>query len=130
MATSISTQADLKAAWLILPSEIERLTTTEMESDNWATVHEAAWTAVKTDLYMRRDKIQEDDLDDTSELLNATLYYVLHIAYRVSEIEDDVINSKKWYRRYAKELGEIELSVSGGTTARSAEQAQARIVRG
>lgn len=131
MADSISTQADLKAAWLVLPSEIETLTTSEMYADNWLTVHKAAWSAVKAEMYKRRDRLEESDLGDSSELLDATLYMVLHIAYRVSEIETHQVEAKRWYRRYQKEMSEVELSDSSGATiGRTGERKQTRMIRG
>jgi hypothetical protein len=130
MAATITTQADLKAAELILPSEIERLTTAEREADNWVSIHTAAWSAVLKELYKRRDKLEESDLDTPAELEDATLFYVLHIAYRQSEIETDQVESKKWFRRYQKEISELEISSSGATLQRTGERKQSRLARG
>jgi hypothetical protein len=119
VAATITEQSDLLAAWLVLPAELERLTTSEMYSNNWLDLHTAAWSAVKKDLLKRRDPIEEDDITDTDELIDAVLYYVMHIAYRVSEVETDQIEAKKWYRRYTKEMNELQITVSGSAKTRN-----------
>lgn len=124
MAATISDAADLVGAYLVVRSEIERLTTSEMRADTYVGVHTAAWTAVKKDLAKRRNAIVEADLTDSSELLDATLYYVLNILYRMSEIETDQVEAKRWYKRYKKEMDEVQITVSSVENVRSGERTQ------
>jgi hypothetical protein len=122
VAATITDQADLVDAYLVIRSEIERLQTTEMRSDNCVGIHTAAWSAVKKDLLKRRLSIEEDDLSDTDELIDATLYYALHIFYRMSEIETDQVEAKRWYKRYKKEMTEVQLTISDVEQTRSGER--------
>ena len=117
MADSITDNTALLAAELITRSEFDRLNTYERDSDSWASVHKRAWTEVKKDLLKRRTRTEESDLDDTSELEDATLYKVLEIAYRTSDVEGDRKQAGLWRASYLREMAEIELTVNGVTLA-------------
>jgi hypothetical protein len=120
VATSITTQADVLTYGLITDNEIHSLTTERMKSDNWATLHERAWTKVLDQLALRASPIEETDLSDTSELKPATVFVVLHYAYAQAEFMNDE-NQKRselYWLRAMKELEEVRLSVTTGTASR------------
>lgn len=109
MAASITTQAHLLTYAMMTDNEIKRLTTSRMESDNWADTHEKAWSLIKGMLLMRRPAVEEDDLDDTDELLEATTYAVIYCAYQQAVIISDEDKKRKsyWYAKMRKTMAEV-----------------------
>ena len=121
MATSITTQADVLTYGLISDNEIENLTTERMRANNWTTLHARAWTKILDLLALRSMPLTEDDIDDTDELVTATVYMVLHYAYSQAEGVGDINKERAqlYYDRSIKELQEVRLTIGGGTASRS-----------
>ena len=120
MAASITTQADLLTYGIISDNEIERLTDDRMRKNDWATLHEMAWTRVKAQLALRPQPVAEDDLDDTTELKRATIYMVLHYAYAKAAMPGNRAEAeeKRYWKLAIKELAEVQVTVDGDTVER------------
>jgi len=112
MAASITTQADLLTYAMLTDNEIERLSTARMKDDNWADTHEKAWSLIKGMLLMRRPPLEETDLDDTDELLEATTYATIYCAYQQAVILSDEDKARKnyWYKKMLKAMAEVILT--------------------
>lgn len=132
MASYITTNTDLTTYYPVIASEVERLTTPEMEADTgiiaWQALHTSAWRAILRDLGRRRPAIIESDLSDTSQFKEAALYYVLHLAYLNADMATGAKHSADWLRRYEAEMAAIEVEVSG--TASAPQSFGVRLVRG
>jgi hypothetical protein len=92
-----------------------------MRKDNWASLHERAWTKVLDHLALRPAPIEESDLDDTSELTVATVYYVLYLAYEQAHMMGDAAQkaAERYYDKFIKEMAEVRLTVDGAEQPRS-----------
>ena len=117
MASSITTQADLLTYTSATDNELSRLETERMHLDNWAKVHIRAWTEVKELLLARRPSIEEDDLDDSSELTKCTSLMVLYQAYEEAEMgtDESMVRKRFWFRRMRREFARVKLSINGAT---------------
>ena len=115
MADSITTQADVIANVVIPDNELFPLTTERMKADNWATMHKHAWTLVKSYLLARHPPVEEDDLDDVTELAPATCYAVIYLAYDAVEIAGDDGRKRRayWFRKLRKALAQADITVDG-----------------
>jgi len=120
VATSITDQADVLTYGLVTDNEIHSLSTDRMKKDNWATLHNRAWTKILDMLWLRASPLEESDLSDTDELITATVYMVLHYAYAQAEFMNDE-NQKRsmlYWERAIKELQEVRLTVANGEVGR------------
>ena len=120
MATSITTQADVLTNAVIPDNEVARLTTERMQSDNWASIHAKAWTMILGYLAARHPSMEESDLDDTDELIPATCFAVMYLAYQAAQMlsEDDLGRKKYWFRKMRKALATVELTSDSTTLPR------------
>ena len=125
----ITTQATLKAEFLILAAELDRLVDCpDYSYDAAVGLHTAAWEAVQRDLVRKRPGLALADLSDTSELRHACHLWILERLYSQSEMDEDRVQSKRWLAEYQRELSDVKVSVSGSVTAAEAEDTM--LVRG
>lgn len=117
MADSITTNVILISRYPVIEGEIRRLQTESMEADAWAALHKAAWRRILQDLSRKRPGLVEADITDTTQLYDASLYWVLHLAYYAAENDADRKKSTEWAARYEREINEIPLQLGGVTTA-------------
>jgi hypothetical protein len=122
VTAAITTETTLKAEFLILLAELDRLNdAADFSGDTSVGLHTAAWSQVKRDLARRRVPIAETDLTDPDELQHATHLYVLYKYYSLSELEEDKLLAKQWLTKYRKEMGDLEPTLNGVETASSGE---------
>ena len=130
MATSITTQADVLTFANVTDNELSRLETERMRKDNWASLHTQAWTRVKQMLGQRLPTVTESDLDDSTELKEATVYLVLYLAYCSPELgEQGEKRARYWWKRYRRTFAEVELTI-GGSTWPAEDYSNMRSLRG
>lgn len=122
MAASITTQAHVLQYCMLTDNEIARLTTQRMDSDNWADVHEKAWSLVLAYLYDRRPRIEESDLDDTDELLETTAYAVVYSAYQQAVMlsEEDKKRKAYWFKKFRKALAQVVITSNSSELSQEA----------
>lgn len=112
MAATITTQTTLKADYLVLVSELDRLVdAAEFDDDSCVGLHTAAWNALQRDLRKRRQGLEEADIADTSVLQHACHLWVLARLYEMSSLGDDSdkVESAKFFSRYRKEMREVQI---------------------
>jgi hypothetical protein len=110
MADNITTTTTLKAACFELDSVIDALLDAAEFDNDPLKPHRAAWTQCKKDLLRNRPEMEETDLDDSTELQEVVHLLVMHILFRLSDIEADKITAQKYWNRYRKAMNEVQLN--------------------
>ena len=116
MATSITDNADLIDRYPVIEGEIRRLQNEAMAANQWDSLHRAAWRRVLQDLSRKWPGMVEADITDTDQLIDAALYWVLHLAYFAAENDADKAKSTEWAARYEREIQELPLEIQGSVT--------------
>lgn len=115
MADAITTNALLLERYPAHETELFRLHPSEEgRTEHWARLHKAAWRRILQDLSMVNPAITEDDLSDSTQYIDASLYWVLHLAYLGGEGEADKAEARRWERRYQREMAEQRAKTSDG----------------
>jgi hypothetical protein len=122
MADNITSQTTLKAEYLELETEVDRLVDDSGDlSVDPVPLHTAAWSAVKRDLAQRVPSVTEDDLTSTDSLQHPTHLWVMSRLYSLSGHDDDKVRAAHYWSRYKAEMRLVKLDV-GGTQAASGSQ--------
>jgi hypothetical protein len=126
---SITTQADIVELEILSDVEIERLTTERQRNATtdagdpfpWRSRHERAWARTLRELELRPTPITEADLGATSELRLAVCYLVAAIAYESGESGADMDRARYYGQLHAREMAEVQLTLTpSGTVGREA----------
>jgi hypothetical protein len=110
VADNITTTTTLKAGCYELDSVIDSLLDAAEFDNDPLKPHKAAWTQTIKDLLRNRPEMTESDLTDSTELQEVVHLLVLHILFRLSDIEADKITAQKYWNKYRKAMNEVQLN--------------------
>jgi hypothetical protein len=113
MADAITTNVILLDRYPVIETEMRALQTESMIADQWHSLHRAAWRRVLQDISRKWPGMVEADVSDTTQLYDACIYWVLHLAYSAAEGDRGKERAKEFAERYEREIQELPLSING-----------------
>jgi inhibitor of KinA sporulation pathway (predicted exonuclease) len=108
-----ATMVSLKASFLVLQAELERLVdAVDFTADDGADFIADVWEQVQRDLVRKRPGLDTSLIADATSLKHAVHLCAIYRLYALSEIESDKVEMNRWLTAYQRELSEVKLDSS------------------